>query len=370
MRILLVSHEASRTGAPRVAALVARSLVSRGHSVHILSRTRGPLLDDFAAEAPTRVEFLSRVRRRLRAVRWFPKRAAHLLDAGVALLTILAHRPDLVYVNSCAAGIYLAPARMLRRPVILHSHESGPVSERFLSDSGALGELPRVALIACSPSVRSELAEVASRPIAEVILVPSVPDDTRVRALADEDSDIRPAEGQLIVGCCGSVEHRKGADLWIEAAHRVKRGRPDLDIRFVWVGDIGADHIRDEDGVVEFLGPRANPYPLMRSFDIATLPSRDDPFPLVVLEAMLLGRPVVAFKVGAVADQLGSTGVLIDPGDVEAFAEAVVGLADDPQRRRIVGALAQRRAEDCYSTIGFSSRIEKVVLNRGANVLS
>ena len=63
--------------------------------------------------------------------------------------------------------------------------------------------------------------------------------------------------------------------------------------------------------VVEFVGPRANPYPHMRRFDVATLPSRDDPFPLVVLEAMLLGTPVVAFAVGSVADQIGSAGVIV-----------------------------------------------------------
>ena len=49
MRVLLVTHEASRSGAPRVAVLVARALVEQGHSVRVLSRAPGPLLADFAA---------------------------------------------------------------------------------------------------------------------------------------------------------------------------------------------------------------------------------------------------------------------------------------------------------------------------------
>lgn len=359
-RVLLISHEASRSGAPRVAALVARSLVARGHHVRIVSRTRGPLIREFAAETATSVEFLSRIRRRFRELsvpRWVPR----FLDSAVAVVTILINRPDVVYVNSTAAAIYLRPAQLLRRATILHSHESGEIAAHFLDEAHAWTNLSKVTVVACSPSVQRELAEIANLPLDSVELIPSVPDDARVLQLAEGPSDLDISDGQVVVGCCGSVEHRKGVDLFADAATEVRRLVPEVDIRFIWVGDVTVEGLPPNSESVEFVGPRANPYPMIKAFDIATLPSRDDPFPLVVLEAMLLGRPMVAYDVGAVAEQIGDTGVLVRPGDVNAFAAAIAQLVLDKSSRIAMGSQAHRRAISRYSSSAFSSHLDAVL---------
>ena len=59
-----------------------------------------------------------------------------------------------------------------------------------------------------------------------------------------------------------------------------------------------------------FLGEIENPYPLFDRMDVFTVTSRADPFPLVVLEAMALGKPVVGFAEGGVPEQLDTTGIL------------------------------------------------------------
>ena len=99
----------------------------------------------------------------------------------------------------------------------------------------------------------------------------------------------------------------------------------------------------------------------MRRFDIGTLPSRDDPFPLVVLEPMVLGVPVVAFGVGSVAEQLGDAGVVVLPGRVTAFADALVELVDDEEARRTLGSAGRRRAEERYSVSAFGEAVVLVV---------
>lgn len=361
MRVLLVTHEASRSGAPKVAVLVARSLAGQGHDVRIVSRTRGPLLDEFAAVGAVEVEFLHRVRRRLRSVRAL-RVPAWAIDTLVALATIVRRRPDLVYLNSTAAAIYLRPARWLRRRVLLHGHESGAVTSQFLVHARARDEIANAALVACSPSVRTDLAEIAGLPLENVTLLPSVPDDARVARLSEEGTaDARDDSPSLVVGCCGTVEYRKGADLWVAVARKVQRALPDREVRFVWIGDISEPVISAADDSIKFMGPMANPYPIMRTFDVATLPSRDDPFPLVVLESMILGKPVVAFAVGAVADQIGSTGVLVPPGEVDAFADAVVDLLIDDEKRAILGQAARERAHAHYSTSAFAQQLEVVV---------
>lgn len=81
-------------------------------------------------------------------------------------------------------------------------------------------------------------------------------------------------------------------------------------------------------------------------FDVFALPSRIEGFPLSVVEAMLAGLPVVATPVGAVAEAVthGSTGLLVPPCDVEALADALRTLRDDPALRQRMGQAGRDRA--------------------------
>ncbi|MFV0458006.1 MAG: glycosyltransferase [Actinomycetales bacterium] len=358
MRVQLISHDASRSGAPRVAALVARCLVDQGHQVSIVSRTAGPLLKDFRQVSPCRVEPLWRVRRRLRRPTWL-RPLARLADAITALIMVAVHRPQMLYLNSCAVVDYLGPARLLRVPVVLHVHESGPVAANFIARPRRLARWPRLTVVACSPSVRVELAQLTGIAVDDIVLLPSVPDDAAVLSRSAASGVDRMGDPAVVVGSCGSVEYRKGYDLLIAAAQLVGSRAPELDIRFVWIGDLIASGALD--GHVEFLGPRADPYPLMRGFDLLALPSRDDPFPLVVLEAMVLGKPVVAFDVGGVRDQIAETGVLVPAEDVSAFADAVVELARDRHRRLALGDRAHERARAHFSTAHFCELLGDII---------
>ncbi len=367
MRILVVTHEASRTGAPRIALLVTRALVQGGHGVHVVSRRPGPLLEEFRAEAPTTLEPLLRVRRRLwltRGLRW----PARLIDELAAATTILRRRPSVVYINSTSAVAYLRPAQWLHRSVVLHAHESEELMRAFLDPWGAVELTRRTTLVACSPSVHTALSAIAGVSVADIALVPSVPDAHTVERLAELDPDHEYAAADLVVGCCGSVEPRKGADLWLAVADRVLYATPEASVRFVWVGELVEPPPGGATAHDVFLGASANPYAHMRRFDVATLPSRDDPFPLVVLEAMLAGTPVVAFDVGGVAYQIGDTGVVVPAGDVEAFAQAVCELLANPDRRRLLGVRARERALTEFSVERFADQVRSVVAGSQAGV--
>ena len=360
MRVLLVSHETSRTGAPRVAVMAVRTLAASGHAVRVVARAPGPLLPELAAEASTTVEPLGRVRRRLWT--WGPTRALALaLDTAVATALLLRDRPDLLYLNSASSAVYLRPARWLGISTLLHVHESGAVAGTFLAANRAPRDLSGVTLVACSPSVQGELASLTGTAPGLITMVPSVPDGETVDRRADEPPGHELEEVRLTVGSCGTAEARKGADLWVEVARLVRRAAPELDVRFAWVGDVAEAVPVPAGDDVSFLGPRSNPYPYLRRFDVLTLTSRDDPFPLVVLEAMHLGTPVVAFDVGAVALQVGDAGVLVPAGDVQAFASELVALLRDDERRRELGLRSRRRVEEHYSASTFSAALERLV---------
>jgi glycosyltransferase involved in cell wall biosynthesis len=103
-----------------------------------------------------------------------------------------------------------------------------------------------------------------------------------------------------------------------------------------------------EHGVADrfrLLGWREDAIEQLRSFDILVQPSRREGLPLVALEAMMVGVPVVSADVGSVSDAIEDdrTGVLVPPSDPEALTVAVAGLLADAQRRQRLAAAARER---------------------------
>jgi glycosyltransferase involved in cell wall biosynthesis len=102
---------------------------------------------------------------------------------------------------------------------------------------------------------------------------------------------------------------------------------------------------------VRFLGFVENLPNFIREADIFVLPSLWETLPIVILEAMASGLPVVASTVGAVPEVIinNETGYLVPPGDPQALADKLRLLIDDPKLRRTMGNNARRRAESCFS---------------------
>ena len=80
--------------------------------------------------------------------------------------------------------------------------------------------------------------------------------------------------------------------------------------------------------------------------DIQVLPSFSESFPLSILEGMSSGTPVIASRVGGIAEMIedGSDGILIPPGDINALVKALEELINDSDRRARIGAAAARKA--------------------------
>ena len=83
--------------------------------------------------------------------------------------------------------------------------------------------------------------------------------------------------------------------------------------------------------------------------DVFVLPTRADMAPWAIVEAMAAGLPVVASDVAAIPELIGETGVVVPPEDPAALAGALRALADDPDRRAALGALARARAHERYA---------------------
>jgi glycosyltransferase involved in cell wall biosynthesis len=151
--------------------------------------------------------------------------------------------------------------------------------------------------------------------------------------------------------CVSGLRPEKRIDLFIEA---VRAARRENDAISGYVAGEGREDERLEalangSGVV-LLGVRTDARELMRAATVVCLTSEAEALPMSVLEAMALGRPVVATNVGGTADAVidGETGFLVEPGDVEAVTRALLALAADPARAAAMGVAGRRRQRERF----------------------
>lgn len=164
------------------------------------------------------------------------------------------------------------------------------------------------------------------------------------------------APGRLVVGVVNVFRPQKRLDLWIDAARLIARAEPETTFMVVGDGPM-AGEIRAQaeraglDGRILFPGLRRDAPRLMAAFDVFMLSSVYEGLPVAVLEAMALGRPVVATRVGGLPSVIedGLHGLLVDAGDPAALAGRVVELLRSPDRRRQLGEAAAQRIEAEFS---------------------
>jgi glycosyltransferase involved in cell wall biosynthesis len=185
----------------------------------------------------------------------------------------------------------------------------------------------------------------------------------------------------VVFGSQGRILRRKGYIEMIRAA-ALALARLTVDerarVRFVVLGDtpedIGPDHLAECRALTttlgiadafQFLGFRADVKPYVADFDIAVVPSiYPDPLPRAVIEAMALGKPVIAFDVGGVAEMLedGRCGTLVTCGDVDRLAGEIVRYVRSPAVRSAAGAAARNHIENHYDARVHGARIQREIV--------
>jgi glycosyltransferase involved in cell wall biosynthesis len=166
-----------------------------------------------------------------------------------------------------------------------------------------------------------------------------------------------------VIGFVGRIEPRKGPLDLVRAAAAIRAGAPGA--RVVVVGDdpYGSDPAYTAavtgSPEVEHHGWVDNAPGLMRHLDVLVLPSYEEPFGTVLAEAMAVGTPVVATRVGGLAEVVddGVTGRLVAPGDPGALASAVLEVLGARDR---MGAAARDRARRFDADL-YATRVERLI---------
>jgi len=162
--------------------------------------------------------------------------------------------------------------------------------------------------------------------------------------------------GQYLIGTVGRLMPVKGQEHFLACAHRLLRTRDDL--RFIIVGDGPLFGYLKQlamtlkiDKHIAFLGHREDVDDLLRAMDLFVLPSLHEGIPIVLLEAMALGKPIIASRVGGIPEvvQEGVNGLLVSPAAPDELATVCIKLLTDRDLAKQYGEAAQRRVDREFS---------------------
>jgi glycosyltransferase involved in cell wall biosynthesis len=197
----------------------------------------------------------------------------------------------------------------------------------------------------------------------KIRLIPSGIDPTRFRAGDDRTDESR--REAITVGCLAVLEERKGIEFVLEAARQLQP----QGARVKWlIGGTGTLREKLENKAralglnesVKFLGFVSKPEEFLRRIDIFVMPSLFEGLGVAALEAMAAGKPIVASKVGGLAESVvdGQTGLLFIPGDGRAIADAVGKLVAEPQMALQMGVQGRQRVLENYTLTQMAARNE------------
>lgn len=196
-------------------------------------------------------------------------------------------------------------------------------------------------IIAVSGAVEQKLREFRPKYAEKMMTVHNLTDVFGIRAKGAESVPERfPAEKCNIVSC-GRVSHEKGMDLAVEACYKlVKMGHGNI---HWWIvgGGPAEDEVRAKiaelhmEDYITMLGMKGNPYPYIKKADLYVQPSRFEGYPMTILEALILGQPVVSTNNdGAKAIlQDGVTGILCEIS-AQSISEEISSLLTSRERLR------------------------------------
>ena len=215
----------------------------------------------------------------------------------------------------------------------------------------------RMADLVLAPNESYKLIEEQRDKVApeRIAIVRNGPDLDRIR-LVDPDPGLR-AKGKTIIGFVGVMGFQDGVDCLLRAFDRLihELGRTDFYAVLIGTGDAHfamralATHLR-LDSYVSFTGriPDADMLRYLSAADICVDPAPANPFTdastmIKMMEYMALGKPIVAFDLREHRFTAESAALYVRPNDELAFARAIAGLMDEPDRREAMGAFGRRR---------------------------
>lgn len=373
-------------GSGIVATELGLYLAERGHRVHFISYDVPSRLDRFVDNV-----FFHEVE-----VRDYPLFEHGLFPLALASKMVEVARWEQLDVLHAHYAVPHAAAAYLARQILRQRGETAPriVTTLHGTDITLVGSDPSFAPVVRfsigesdavtvpSEFLRQETYRALEVPRARAIeVIPNFVDTDRFRPAAERSwSALRHLLPQAFAGAASGGQPRvlvhnsnfralKRVDLVVRVFAEVQRRRGDVVL--LLVGD-GPERSRVEALLRELhlvpsvclLGKQRRVEEVLGHADLFLLPSETESFGLAALEAQSCGVPVLASRVGGLPEVIadGETGVLTEPGDVAAMAEAACALLADEERRRAMGQAARTRALLRFRRLPLAAEYEALYL--------
>ena len=343
--ILFISHDASMTGAPAVLIEVARYILNNSSYIpyFLIGGEHENRIKEFQSIGP----------------------CLHVSDPmkldGADIEIFLNYNiPAIVYSNTVVSARLMQVIKYFygdRCPYyVTHAHERNSVLNHFLAETKYIIENSDE-IIAVSDDVRSEIYEIDRKRNSLIHVVPPLIKPFNSFGAAEHNGINIPISNSPRVFGCGTIETRKGFDLFCATISRITNsGRK---VEGVWIGS-SANNAEPTaslqkyqvEHAIQTVGSHPNPRILYREGDIFFLPSREDPFPLVVLEAAERGMAVLCFDeaAGAAASFVRKSGggLVCRYIDVADAAHCLNLLLDNNEMRFEMGRSGSKYVIDNY----------------------
>ncbi|MGN6475392.1 MAG: glycosyltransferase family 4 protein [Mycobacteriales bacterium] len=339
-RLVIYSHSAELAGAERALVTIVRELTRRGIAILVVVPRNGPLVEQLQRAGAT----VSRARLPLWLARRMPwpvfiaRAAAALLSLPRLVLITRRFRPTHAYTNSLVIPEGALTARLLRIRHVWHVREYVAGNETLKT------KLPIDYIYSCvqrwsdqvfavSNDVASQLPE-AARGVT-VVHAGSAPDRFTGTSPAPHAWLAAGSPGLALIG---TQSVAKGSFLAVDVLARVRAILPEARLllvgpalpatrrallRLIAERSLG-EAVQVEDFVDDIRG-------VLAAADVCLIASLHEAYGLITLEALAAGVPVVGSDSGGTRDLLSDgSGLLVPPGDAQAFADAVIRVATEP----------------------------------------
>jgi glycosyltransferase involved in cell wall biosynthesis len=361
--VVFVTHDCYRHGAQLQALAMIRHLKEMGLSVFTIALEGGPLLGEFSAVSSfvnlksATSEELDRFllsARRLGAA----QAITSTVVSGSVVPALKAHGLKVVSLIHELPGIIRSMGQERNAEIIAQSSDLIVFPAQLVAD---------------------RFQEIAPVHTSKILIRPQGlrQRNSYKNRVADAREQLRkrlgiPPDGKIVLGL-GFGDERKGIDIFVEASRKISVSHPDL--TFLWVGGLSPEAAeslardgreREPQGRLMNIPFEEDPSIFFAGADIFALTSREDPFPNVVIEAVDVDLPIVAFEgaTGAADYIVQNGGHLVPFGDVEAFVEKLGEMCSQPRTpaQSKLGSLRRYTMDLLHFGAGFP-RISVIIPN-------
>ena len=248
-----------------------------------------------------------------------------------------------------------------------------PDAVRYMIAEWALSKFA-YKVVGCSDHTSQQLIKYEKISPKKVVTIPNGIDGSRFKINIDREAkrtELGIRSQGAILGIAVRISEQKGITFMLNAMRAILRKHPETTLVIAGDGELKSS-LEEEAralGIAEsviFCGPRKDIPELLQLFDVYVLPSVWEGLPMIILEAMAAGCPIVASDVGGVSSAVkhDETGLLVPAGDIDNLSAAVIRLLDDTSLRETFAKRATDRFETYFSADSMTAKYTQLYLRQ------